>query len=328
MTFGRGTSALRRWSGFAVVVVMVTAVVWEAAPARAATDIVPYGSPYSYHSYPDSDANGQLDDYPPDWASPNPTTFDPSTFPSGRAPFGYQTYCGLPVTTLWQPLTALLARREFVLPSGASNVQVTFGVDNDAKIAINGQEITNDWIVNENCGEPGAYTINVPDAVVRAGTNLLAVLGRDRNPPDQTWLDLRVSADLPANRDPDCSTVTVSPAMLARPDHSLRLATLAGATDPDFDALQLSIDGVTQDEPISGLGHRDVSPDAVSATDPSSVYLRAEFDRHGDGRVYRVAFTVTDGNGGSCTGAATVGVPRWKKKAPIDSGQLYDSFGP
>jgi hypothetical protein len=59
-----------------------------------------------------------------------------------------------------------------------------------------------------------------------------------------------------------------------------------------------------------------------------AVRLRAERDNRGDGRVYRISFEAGDGNGGSCEGTATVGVPRRKNGPAIDSAPpSYDSFG-
>jgi hypothetical protein len=43
------------------------------------------------------------------------------------------------------------------------------------------------------------------------------------------------------------------------------------------------------------------------------VLLRAERDPKGDGRVYTIAFEVSDERGATCTGEATVTVPRHKQ---------------
>ncbi len=88
--------------------------------------------------------------------------------------------------------------------------------------------------------------------------------------------------------------------------------------------------GVTQDEPLSGKGDGNTSPDAKRGPAPHKVYLRAERSGRGDGRVYRVSFTAADGKGGVCRGTATVGVPhdRGKRSKPIDSGLRVNSFGP
>jgi Tol biopolymer transport system component len=127
------------------------------------------------------------------------------------------------------------------------------------------------------------------------------------------------------NRPPDCSSVAASRPVLTIANHRLVAMTLDGATDPDGDALTIAIDSVTQDEPVESGGDS-TSPDAIDDGD-GEVKIRAERDRHGDGRVYRIAFTATDGRGASCSGTTTVSVPRKRHKAAIDSAPpSYDSF--
>jgi len=131
------------------------------------------------------------------------------------------------------------------------------------------------------------------------------------------------------NAPPDCSAVTASPDVLWPPNHKLRNVTLSGLTDPDGDPVTLTITGVTQDEPINGLGDGDTSPDAAVGATSSQVLLRAERSGLGDGRVYEISFTGTDIAGATCTGTVTVSVPHSRNGDPaVDSGQLYDSFGP
>lgn len=50
----------------------------------------------------------------------------------------------------------------------------------------------------------------------------------------------------------------------------------------------------------------------------------------GNGRVYQISFSADDGQGGSCTGAVTVGVPHSQKQGltAIDDGQIYRSTIP
>jgi dipeptidyl aminopeptidase/acylaminoacyl peptidase len=129
------------------------------------------------------------------------------------------------------------------------------------------------------------------------------------------------------NRPPDCSGVAASRPVLTTANHSLVAITLDGATDPDGDSVTLSVDGVTQDEPVVGQGDHS-SPDAVDQGD-GELRVRAERNQHGDGRVYRIAFTASDGRGGSCSGTTTVSVPRKRHKAAVDSAPpSYDSFAP
>jgi hypothetical protein len=138
---------------------------------------------------------------------------------------------------------------------------------------------------------------------------------------DFGWTDV-YRADL--NEPPDCSGVTASRPVL---QHNRRLVweSLEGATDPDGDPVALAIDGVTQDEPVTGRGDH-TAPDAVLKGDGDLV-VRAERSPSGDGRVYRIAFTAADGHGGSCSGAAAASVPRKKKKPAVDSAPpSYDSL--
>jgi hypothetical protein len=103
--------------------------------------------------------------------------------------------------------------------------------------------------------------------------------------------------------------------------------TVSGATDPDADPLTTTITGVTQDEPLNGLGDGDTSPDAQTGPLSGQVYLRAERSGTGDGRVYRITFEGNDGNGGFCDGVVSVVVPHDLHTAAVDSGPRIDSFG-
>jgi hypothetical protein len=91
----------------------------------------------------------------------------------------------------------------------------------------------------------------------------------------------------------------------------------------------ITITGVTQDEPLNGLGDGDTAPDAAAVSGhPDQVQLRAERSGTGDGRVYRIAFTVSDGKS-SCTGTVFVGVPHDQSGAPaVDTTSVVvNSFG-
>ncbi len=88
--------------------------------------------------------------------------------------------------------------------------------------------------------------------------------------------------------------------------------------------MTVTIDRVTQDEPTLGPGSGHTCPDA-EGVGTSTARIRAERDGHGDGRVYEITFTASDGRGGSCTAAVQVGVPRHRGGTAIDSGQKFDS---
>jgi hypothetical protein len=131
---------------------------------------------------------------------------------------------------------------------------------------------------------------------------------------------------LTLNRPPSCSATTPSLTELWPPNHTLQLIVLGGATDPDGDALSYAITSVRQDEPTNGTGDGDTDIDAVNAG-PGMVRLRSERSGNGDGRVYTIAFTVSDGKGGTCAGAVRVSVPKSASKpAVLTPGPGYDSY--
>jgi hypothetical protein len=130
------------------------------------------------------------------------------------------------------------------------------------------------------------------------------------------------------NEPPDCSTVTLAPKTLWPPNHKFRLMRLTGGTDPDTeDVLTLEVTGVTQDEPLKGKDNGDLAPDARLAGSPTRLYLRAERNGNANGRVYRVAYKLSDGKE-NCTGTAIVSVPHNQKGKAVDSGPSYNSLGP
>jgi hypothetical protein len=125
----------------------------------------------------------------------------------------------------------------------------------------------------------------------------------------------------PPNRPPNCSGVRATPSMLLASGGAFRLVALSGATDPDGDPVTLTINGVTQDEPVPGPPSS-TFPDAMGSSESNQVYLRAERRGDGDGRVYRIAFKASDGRL-TCSGTTTVRVPLTFDSAPPS----YNSFG-
>jgi hypothetical protein len=121
------------------------------------------------------------------------------------------------------------------------------------------------------------------------------------------------------NAPPVCTGLDTSLDTLWPPNHKLRLVNVTGATDPEGDDIVTAVTGVTQDEPVNGLGDGDDSPDAVLGPASNQVRLRAERSGTGDGRVYRIAVTVTDEFGLSCSATLRVGVPHDQDHAPVDS---------
>ena len=102
---------------------------------------------------------------------------------------------------------------------------------------------------------------------------------------------------------------------------------IVGVTDPDGDPVSITIDGVRQDEPVNGSGDGNTSPDAIGVGS-SSPFLRSERSGDGNGRVYTILFTGSDGRGGTCQSNVKVCVPHNRGRSCVDDGPLFDSTVP
>jgi hypothetical protein len=137
---------------------------------------------------------------------------------------------------------------------------------------------------------------------------------------------VRPAGAQPENLLPDCTAAAPSVSELWPPNHKFVGLTIDGVTDPDGDPVAIVITGVAQDEPLAGAGDGDTCPDATGVgTDTASV--RSERSGRGDGRVYHVSFSASDGRGGACTATVQVCVPHDRGQGSIcgDQGPLVDS---
>jgi hypothetical protein len=129
------------------------------------------------------------------------------------------------------------------------------------------------------------------------------------------------------NDPPLCALAAAKPNLLWPPNHRMKQVRIKRVADPNNDAVVITIQGVTQDEPVNGLGDGDTRPDALIKG--RKLFLRAERSGEGNGRVYQIRFTADDGHGGTCSGTANVRVPLKKpQQSVIDDGQFYDSTQP
>ena len=128
---------------------------------------------------------------------------------------------------------------------------------------------------------------------------------------------------------PVCALAHASVETLWPPNHKFVPIDILGVTDPDGDALAITIDSIYQDEPVDGPGSGNTSPDG-RGIGTATAEVRAERAGGGNGRFYHIGFTADDGNSGSCSGVVLVGVPKsqGKKGAPVDDGPQFDSTQP
>jgi Bacterial Ig domain len=124
------------------------------------------------------------------------------------------------------------------------------------------------------------------------------------------------------NRPPDCSHAAPSVTTLLWPPNGRFVpVNVLGVTDPDGDPVTITVTSIRQDEPTGSN-----APDG-KGVGTSTAQVRAERLGSGDGRVYAIGFTAADGDGGSCSGTVTVGVPhdQGNGNAAVDGGPLFDS---
>lgn len=155
---------------------------------------------------------------------------------------------------------------------------------------------------DEAFNPPGYYS---PDAY-RASDHDPIVVGLDLNAP------------------PVCTGAHPSTAVLWPPNHLWNEIMVLGVTDPDGDPITITIESIFQDERVDAPGTGDTWPDGMGIG-TSIASVRAERAGGGNGRVYHIFFTASDGIGGSCTGEILVSVPKSVKKPAVDGGALFDS---
>lgn len=149
--------------------------------------------------------------------------------------------------------------------------------------------------------------------------------GDSNNSSNIATATVTVDAAPTSNHAPDCTNVMPSQDVLEKPNHKMRSISLSGATDADEDSISYIIVSIFQDEAVRGKGSGNTGPDGAGVgTDTAQV--RAERNGKGDGRVYVISYTASDGNGGDCNGSVSVGVPHDKRGDPaVNSGATFDS---
>ncbi|HKZ86912.1 MAG TPA: choice-of-anchor Q domain-containing protein [Anaerolineae bacterium] len=171
---------------------------------------------------------------------------------------------------------------------------------------------------------PGEYAVDVYFSGIVPLPGVTLVLANDRYIPSTGSGSLTIVGGAP----PLCTGAMPIPVTIWPPDKTFKPVSVIGVTDPDGDAISITITGIFQDEPV---GHDSNSPDANILPGPNSAEVRAERDGGGDGRVYHLVFTADDGQGGSCNGQVKVGIVPHDQAGMIDAidgGALYDSTIP
>lgn len=270
--------------------------------------------------------------------------YDDSLWATGEAPFGawdegFGNTCGITasIVTAWPINTDILVRRTVNLCDSATGVSVAAIIDNDVQIFWNGVDITGvpSPRVHEGCAEDDVnFDFEVPEALLIAGDNVLAVRGADRG--IISILDLEVRGEFACDeQDPptiSCDNATASDDEMWPPNHKYRSITVEGVVDENGDSASIAITGIRQDESVlaKGGGAGNTCPDG-KGVGTSAADVRVERNGNpktpGDGRVYHINFTATGGQGETCSGTVRTCVPHDQGQGPgcIDGGPLFDS---
>ncbi|MEO6195810.1 MAG: hypothetical protein ABIS20_22550 [Thermoanaerobaculia bacterium] len=168
-------------------------------------------------------------------------------------------------------------------------------------------------------------TVNVPGTAGQDDINKVLVVVEDVDSPRiRNSASVVVGVAEGSNRAPVCDGARPSAAQLWPPDHRMVDIGIANVTDPDGDAVTLTVDAITQDEAVAEAGSGSTAPDGAGVG-TAAAQVRAERSGDGDGRVYAIQFHARDGRGGSCAGTVRVSVPHDQNQPAADSGQAFDS---
>jgi hypothetical protein len=155
----------------------------------------------------------------------------------------------------------------------------------------------------DNCGATVAgvrsdgqpLTANYP-----GGVTTITWTATDRSGNTETCTQTITVVD---NQPPVVSNASVSKSVLSPPNHKM-VDVMVGFTVTDNCSATASI-AVSSDEPQVGLSDGDQGPDWIIINN-NHIQLRAERDGKGDGRVYTITITATDGSGNITTETKTV----------------------
>jgi hypothetical protein len=201
---------------------------------------------------------------------------------------------------------------------GRSNVD-----DNCRAVSNPGQEDSDHDGIGDVCDDSTPVDTD-HDGIPDGGDNCKLVFNPRQEDSDRDGI-----GDACENSSPDCSGAYASVPILWPPNHEFTSIDVLGVTDSDGDPITITVDAVSQDEPVNGTGDGDASPDAIGLTTPT-VQLRAERSGTGNGRVYRIFFTASDRKGGICRENLLVTVPlnRGRHSVAVDDGPIYNSALP
>ncbi len=175
------------------------------------------------------------------------------------------------------------------------------GTTNNPLVYSSQGTFTITWIFSDGNGNSveQKQTVVVKDATAPAITSTKQIISLW--PPDHKYETIKLS-DFGVSVSDNCTNVTTA---------------------------SLVITKVTSDEVEDSKGNGDgnTKDDIVLANDFKSVNLRKEREGTGNGRVYTIYISVSDGNGNVGSSSFQVQVPHDKKDTAVDDGSVYEVLG-
>ena len=151
----------------------------------------------------------------------------------------------------------------------------------------------------------GAVVANSLQGVVFAkGSTVVTWTVADHAGNTATWTNTIIVED---KESPVITSVSTDPSQLWPPDHKLRDVTVNYTALDNCGAVTSSL-SVTSNEPVTGVGYGNTSPDWI-IIDDHHIQLRAERSGFGNARVYAISIAVADSSGNTTSRQVTVTVP-------------------
>ena len=161
----------------------------------------------------------------------------------------------------------------------------------------------------DNC--PGVIVTHVSDVISNQTCTNRFTLTRTYKAKDASGNTVSCSQVITVydNTPPVISNVSVSPASLWPPNHTMRDITLNYQLSDNCVNSPATALSVSSNEPINGTGDGDTAPD-WTITDNHHVKLRAERSGNGSGRIYTITISSNDGCNATATAITKVTVPK------------------
>ena len=213
--------------------------------------------------------------------------------------------------------------------SGTAGFPVTF--DGSASSDSDGSIVSYSWDFGDGSTGTGVAPSHTYSA---AGTFVVTLTVTDDDGATDSAIAGGGGAQIDppvVNNPPNCSAAEPSQLIIWPPNHKFVRIDVLNIVDPDGDSVFVLVNSIFQDEPVNGIGDGNTARDGRGVGTPTAE-VRAERSgtkkTPGDGRVYHISFSASDESGATCSGTVQVGVPKSKKKTPVDGGPIYDSTVP